>query len=339
MKTRNVSAINNDRAFVEIQGLCPAIVYVKIEALNLAGSVKIKPAVGMINALERKGCINSNTRLIESSSGSLGVALAMVCAERGYRFTCVIDPNTSEQNRKTIEAMGAEVVVVHQRDENGGFLGTRIQYIRQRIANDSNTIWLNQYANPANPAAHHDSTAKSISETFGDIDYLFIGAGTTGTLMGCKTFFRRYRPETRIIAIDSIGSVTFGFPPATRYIPGLGTSRRPEIFDPEGLDAMDRVNEADAVTMCRWLARSHGLLLGGSTGTVLAGIHSWRDRICPKDVVVAISPDLGERYLDTIYSDAWVAKHFGEKRVSGDLSVLTDRISPTVPDTASHQSG
>ncbi|MEM5346093.1 2,3-diaminopropionate biosynthesis protein SbnA [Paraburkholderia azotifigens] len=322
MKIRNVSAINNDRAFVEIQGLCPATVHVKIEAFNLAGSVKIKAAVGMIDTLEREERIAPNTRLIESSSGSLGVALAMVCAERGYRFTCVIDPNTSEQNRKTIEAMGAELVVVRQRDENGGFLGTRIQYIRQRVADDRNTIWVNQYANRANPAAHYASTARSISETFGHVDYLFIGAGTTGTLMGCKSFFRRYRPETMIIAIDSIGSVTFGFPPSTRYIPGLGTSRRPEIFDPEGLDAMERVHEADAVTMCRWLARSHGLLLGGSTGSVLAGIHSWRDRICAEDVVVAISPDLGERYLDTIYSDAWVAKRFGEKPVSGDLSFL-----------------
>ncbi len=102
---------------------------------------------------------------------------------------------------------------------------------------------------------------------------------------------------------------------------------------------MDRVSEADAVTMCRWLARSHGLLLGGSTGTVLAGIHSWRDRICPKDVVVAISPDLGERYLNDLFRWLGLQNILEKKRVSGDLSVLTDGISPTVPDTASHQSG
>ncbi|MDR7010040.1 2,3-diaminopropionate biosynthesis protein SbnA [Paraburkholderia strydomiana] len=325
MKNRNVSVINNDRAFVEIHGLCAATVNLKIEALNLAGSVKLKAAVGMIDALEIEGRIGRNTRLIESSSGSLGVALAMVCAERGYRFTCVIDPNTSEQNRKTIDAMGAEIVIVRERDVNGGFLGSRIEYIHRRLATDADTIWLNQYANPANPASHHDSTARSISEAFSAIDYLFIGAGTTGTLMGCKSFFRTHRPQTRIIAIDSVGSVTFGFPPSPRHIPGLGTSRRPEIFDPEGLDAMDRVKEEDAVTLCRWLARSHGLLAGGSTGSVLAGIHLWKDRIRPDDVVVAISPDLGERYLDTIYSDAWVAQRFGATPISADLSSLSKR--------------
>lgn len=323
MKVSSISSINDDRAFVEVRGICSGRVYLKIEALNLAGSVKLKAALGMIDALELEGGIGFDTRLIESSSGSLGVALAMVCAERGYHFTCVVDPNTSAHNRKMIAALGSEVVVVHEKDDNGGYLGSRIRYIEKTLAERTDTVWLNQYANPANPASHRNTTARSISETFPRIDQLFIGAGTTGTLMGCKSFFRRYRPETKIIAVDAIGSVTFGFPPSTRYIPGLGTSRRPEIFDPDGLDGVDRVGEADAILMCRWLARSHGLLVGGSTGTVLAGIHSRRNRIRSGDVVVAISPDLGERYLDTIYSDTWVRERFGEKPLSGDLMALS----------------
>ena len=318
----SISSLNNDLAFLEVRGLIQGKLFLKIEALNPAGSIKLKAAVGMIGALEREGRIERGARLIESSSGNLGVALAAVCAERGYAFTCVIDPNTSEQNRKTIEALGSKVVVVRERDANGGYLGSRIRYIEDVIANDPGTVWLNQYANLANPTAHHDTTARSIAENFDRIDYLFIGAGTTGTLMGCKSFFRAHRPDTRIIAVDSIGSVTFGYPPSPRFIPGLGTSRRPEIFDPEGLFALERVEEGDAVRLCRWLARSHGLLAGGSTGTVLAGLRAWSDRISQDAVVVAISPDLGERYLDTIYSDDWVREKFGEGPLAGDLQAL-----------------
>lgn len=111
-----ISGLNNDLAFLEVRGLCRGRVFLKVEALNPAGSIKLKAAAGMIGALEREGRIRHGTRLIESSSGNLGVALAAICAERGYDFTCVIDPNTSEQNRKVIEAFGAKVFGVENRD-------------------------------------------------------------------------------------------------------------------------------------------------------------------------------------------------------------------------------
>lgn len=307
----SISNIVNDDNFVKIRGLNLNRFYVKLEGLNPAGSVKLKAAVGMINDLEQKDRINANTVLIESSSGSLGVALSMVCAERGYKFTCVVDPNTSIHNIKLMQVLGATVVVVDKRDENGGFLGTRIAYINEQIAQDSKYCWLNQYANPENPRSHTTTTARSIANAFPHIDYLFIGAGTTGTLMGCVQYFREARPETKIVAVDSIGSVTFGLPPSKRYIPGLGTSRRPEIYSPEGIHAFEMIPEADAVAMCRYLARTNGLLAGGSTGTVVAGVHAWRDRLPADALVVAISPDLGERYLDTVYDDSWVIERFG----------------------------
>ncbi|WP_282091802.1 2,3-diaminopropionate biosynthesis protein SbnA [Epibacterium ulvae] len=322
-----VSDLLTDRAFVEVHGLCAARVFLKIEALNPAGSIKIKAARGMISALVQAGRIGSDTRLIESSSGNLGVALAMICAEKSIPFTCVIDPNTAESNRKTIEALGAEVVVVCNKDENGGYLGSRISYIKERVSREPNTIWLNQYANPANPGEHVRTTARAISEGFAQIDYLFVGAGTTGTLMGCRDFFIDHRPDTKIVAVDSVGSVTFGFPAGKRHIPGLGTSRRPEVFGPHGLHAVEMIEEQKAVRMCRWLARTHGLLAGGSTGTVLAGIYEWQDRLTPDDVIVSISPDLGDRYLDTIYNDAWVTQRFGADALSSDLTSNTFKNS------------
>ncbi|WFU04566.1 2,3-diaminopropionate biosynthesis protein SbnA (plasmid) [Rhizobium sp. CB3171] len=298
-------------AYLEVTDVFASRLLLKIEGLNPAGSIKLKTALSLISDLERRNLISANSRLIESSSGNLGAALAMVCAERRYRFVCVVDPNISIQNRKLISALGAEIITVDQRDENGGYLSSRIRLIEQLVAENSDYIWLNQYKNPANSSAHYETTAKAIAEKFPHIDYLFIGAGTTGTLMGCSAFFSQHRPETKIIAVDSVGSVTFGGAGGSRHIPGLGTSRKPELFNPEGIHAFLSIPEAQAVRMCRWLAQSYGVLLGGSTGTVVAGVSAYADKIRSDDVVVAISPDMGERYLDTIYSDDWVLERFG----------------------------
>jgi len=298
-------------AYLSVSHLLSANIHLKIEGLNPAGSIKLKAAVFMVSDLERRSLITQSTRLIESSSGNLGVAVALVCAERGYHFTCVVDPNISTQNKRLMAALGAEVISVDQKDENGGYLFTRIRLIEELISGNPDYIWLNQYKNPANPAAHYHTTARAIAERFPHVDYLFVGVGTTGTLMGCKAYFSEHRPRTKVIAVDSVGSVVFGAPAGPRYIPGIGTSRKPELFDPSGIHAFVRVPEADAVKMCRWLAHRYGIPLGGSTGTVVAGVRAWAKNILPDDVVVAISPDMGERYLDTIYSDPWVLAHFG----------------------------
>ena len=305
-------------SYIEVSGLLAAKIHLKIEGLNPAGSIKLKTAISIISDLERRNLISPGTRLVESSSGNLGVALAMVCAERGYEFICVVDPNISTQNKKLLFALGANVISVDKKDENGGYLLTRIRLIEKLVSDNSNYIWLNQYKNPANPAAHYHMTAKAIAGKFPHIDYLFVGVGTSGTLMGCSAYFSRHRPETKVIAVDSVGSVTFGGTGGTRYIPGLGTSRKPEIFDPEKINGFISIPEAHTIRMCRWLARHYGFLLGGSTGTVVAGAQAWADHIRPDDVIVAISPDMGERYVDTIYSDEWVLARFGNAALQID---------------------
>jgi 2,3-diaminopropionate biosynthesis protein SbnA len=300
-----------DGVFVPIEGVLDQPVFLKIEGLNLGGSVKTKTALNLIRQMETQGRLKPNSRIIESSSGNLGVALSMICAGRGYRFTCVVDPNASARNVQTMKALGADIVMITEPDENGGFLGSRIRYIQELIAREPHWLWTNQYANPANAEAHRQWTAAAIDRAFPRLDYLFVGAGTTGTLMGCVQHFQAHRPEVRIVAVDSVGSVTFGHPAGKRYIPGLGTSRRPEIFKSEGLFAMEMIEERAAIDMCRYLARSQGFLGGGSTGTVLAAVRAWRKRLPREAVVAAISPDLGERYLDTIYNDDWVAERYG----------------------------
>ncbi|MGX4687698.1 2,3-diaminopropionate biosynthesis protein SbnA [Streptomyces sp. JNUCC 63] len=301
-----------DRVFLRLDGLVPDIrLLLKIEGFNPAGSIKLKTAIGLIEDAEQWNLLRPGGHIIESSSGNLGVALSSVCAARGYRFTCVTDPNTSPQNAALIRAFGAQVVVVDTKDANGGFLQSRIDYIQDRLQEDPSLFWPNQYANQANPRIHRHRTAAAILADVPEVDHLFIGAGTTGTLMGCAAFFRERSPHTRIVAVDTAGSVTFGFPPGKRHLPGLGTSRRPELCDPDLVDDVVIVPEAEAIRMCRMIARSRGIAVGGSTGSVLAAVARKGPGLPPGSTVVAIAPDTGDRYLNTIYNDAWVEERFG----------------------------
>ncbi|MFJ6789157.1 2,3-diaminopropionate biosynthesis protein SbnA [Streptomyces angustmyceticus] len=305
-----------DDLFIRLDQLVPgSSVFLKLEGLNPAGSVKLKTAVALVEAAEDSGHCFPRTRLIESTSGNLGVALAMVCAAKGYALTCVTDPNATLQSRRLMEVLGADVVVIDVRDAQGGFLQSRIDYIRERLRRDPGLHWLNQYANPAGPRAHRDRTGRALLREIGHIDYAFIGAGTTGTLMGCAEYLRRHSPVTRIIAVDAEGSVTFGGPAARRHLPGLGTSRRPEILDTRIIDEVVLIPEADSIGMCRTLAEERGLLLGGSTGTVLCAVQEAAKDIPDGSVVAAISPDFGDRYLETVYNDAWVAERW--PRIAG----------------------
>lgn len=296
--------------FIRLKGIVPnATVHLKIEGFSSGGSIKAKTARHMFDQFEARVPVRAHgMRFIESSSGNLGLALALIAAERGHRFTCVTDPNISSQTRKLMLAVGAEVVVVDALDQNGGFLGTRIAYIHRRLEEDPGLIWLNQYANPANAGAHLRFTGPEIFAAHSNIDFLFVGAGTTGTLGGVSRYARLHSPQTRIIAVDSVGSVTFGAAPGKRYVAGLGTSARPAIADDVTMDALEMVEEAETIVMCRRLAAA-GLLVGGSTGTVLSAVARWSDRIGGA-TVVAIAPDLGDRYADSIYDNGWVEARF-----------------------------
>lgn len=290
----------------------------KLEGLNPSGSIKLKTARQLIRAAEASGRIGPGSHIIESSSGSLGIALASLAAARGYHMIVVTDPNASPRSISHMRALGAEVLVVSQRDTNGGFLQTRLKLLRRMLDSDPGIVWLNQYENPANPEAHRLYTYQEIIDACGDPDWLFVGAGTTGTLMGCMQGLVARGASTRLVAVDTTGSVTFGMPPGPRHIPGLGTSTRPPIFqDSPGLEKV-HVEEIHAIHMCRRLARDSGILVGGSTGTVLAAVAAMAPKFAPRSTVVAISPDLGERYLETIYDDGWVVERFGVKALDLD---------------------
>ncbi|EWM10636.1 LOW QUALITY PROTEIN: cysteine synthase, partial [Kutzneria sp. 744] len=259
-----------DDLYVDLRRALGLPLLLKCEAFNFAGSVKLKAAVAMVDAAERDGRLAPGSVLIESSSGNLGIALAMIAASRGYGFLCVTDSRCNTASRRLIESFGARVHMITEPDPDGGFLGARIGYVRRMCLLDERYVWLNQYANSGNWLAHHGSTAPEIAKAFPELDVLFVGAGTTGTLMGCARYFREHRPSVRIVAIDAVGSVTFGAPASPRLIPGLGTSVRPQLLDESFVDDVVHVREEDTVKMCHRLAAA-GFVFGGSTGTVVSG--------------------------------------------------------------------
>ena len=309
---------NEEELYVDLEPTFGHSVFLKCEGFNFAGSIKLKAAIEMVEAAERDGILRRGSVLVESSSGNLGVALSMIAASKGYGFVCVTDSRCNLSTKRLMQAFGSQVHVITEADPVGGLLGARINYVRSLCASDDRYVWLNQYANPQNWQAHYRNTAPAIARQFPQLDVLFVGAGTCGTLMGCARYFREWHPRVRVVAVDSVGSVTFGGPPGRRMIPGVGTGVRPPMLDESYVDDVVCVEEADTIRACHRLAAT-GFLFGGSTGTVVSGAMDWLTRHDAQDqTAVAIAPDFGERYLDTVYQANWVMDLYGEDVLSSD---------------------
>lgn len=282
-------------------------VFLKLEGFNVTGSIKIKTAIKLIEDLEQRGVARPNeTVLVESSSGNLGLALSLVCAVKGYEFICVTDPIANRAAIRGIELYGGKVILVEDRDSAGGYLGSRLKKIDQILRSTPNAVWLNQYANLANKYVHAEQTAVEIAREFEKVDWVFVGTGTTGTLGGISERLRQEFPGIKVVAVEPVGSVTFGGAPGKRSIPGIGTSVRPKLAQFANPDIVVAIDEEETVESCLSFVRDYHLLVGGSTGTVLAAVRQLTPEFMPGDTIVAISPDLGDRYLDTVYERAWV---------------------------------
>jgi 2,3-diaminopropionate biosynthesis protein SbnA len=330
---------NENDLYVDLGSVFAYPLFLKCEGFNFAGSIKLKAAAEMVEGADRDGVLTPRSILVESSSGNLGVALSMIAASQGYRFLCVTDSRCNLSTRLLMEALGAEVHVIAEPAAVGGFLGARLDYVRALCASDDRYVWLNQYTNPGNWGAHYRTTAPAIAREFPQLDVLFVGAGTTGTLTGCARYFKRWHPRVRIVAVDSVGSVTFGGPPGRRMIPGLGASVRPPMLDESLIDEVVRVDEADTIRACHRMAR-RGFLFGGSTGTVVSGAMDWlaRHELSQHELsqhgassltAVAIAPDLGERYLDTVYQNNWIEAMYGKNVLSSEFDVPVQACSPS----------
>ncbi|MFB6613130.1 2,3-diaminopropionate biosynthesis protein SbnA [Streptomyces sp. NPDC085524] len=309
---------NVDDLYVDLEWISGRPLYLKCEGFNFAGSIKLKAASEMIATAERSGELGPGDMLVESSSGNMGVAISLLASSRGYRFTCVTDSRCTLGARRLMEALGTRVHVITEPDPVDGFLGARINHVKRLVAGNDGYVWLNQYVNPGNWLAHFNTTGPEVLKSFPEVDVVFVGAGTTGTLMGSARYLKQAKPSVRIVAIDTVGSVTFGTPPGPRSIPGLGTGVRPHILDESFVDDVVHVTEPETIRVCRRLA-DRGFLFGGSTGTVVSGALSWLERCAPDPGItaVAIAPDLGDRYLDTLYNDQWVEEIYGAEALRG----------------------
>lgn len=308
-----VDQIVPDDLFLEVAGFYrDARLILKLEGYNPAGSIKLKTAVALVDEAEASGQLAPGGTIVESSSGNLGVALAVVAAARGYEFICVTDENATDAHVRQMRSLGTEVVFAERNSRDETLLAARLRLIDGFRLARPRVVWLDQYGNDENPRAHANRTARSILSEVRDVDYLFVGLGTTGTFVGCARRFRASSPATKLIGVDSVGSVTLGGPAAARHLPGIGAGVPPRLFDPQEPDGTVLVPELDAIDMCRQLAVDTGLLVGASTGSVLVAARRYEPIIETGSTVVAIAPDAGERYLNLLYSNTWVARKYGD---------------------------
>lgn len=300
----NTPMVSLDRLFPS-----PGVhVIAKLELMNPGGSMKDRPARFIIRQGLKNGTLSTHTHLIESSSGNLGVAIAMAAKVYGLKFTCVVDPKTTQTNVNILRQLGANVEIVQEPDDQGGYLKTRIQRVKELLQTIPNSFWLNQYANDLNWQSHYHGTGKEITEELEEsVDLFFAPVSTSGSILGCARRLREKFPRIRIVAVDAVGSVIFGGKPGKREIPGIGSSRVPELLNPDEIDDVVYVSDREAVEGCRSLLMTEGIFAGGSSGSVVAAIRKVLPGFSQPCRVLALFPDRGERYLDMVYNDDWVA--------------------------------
>jgi 2,3-diaminopropionate biosynthesis protein SbnA len=280
----------------------------KLEAANPTGSSKHRTAVSLLNALEAADMLGPGSTVVESSSGNLAVALAVVARERGYGFTAVVDPLTSPQNVAQIGEFGGHVEVASGVDEHGNHLRARLDLVRALVQNKG-FVWPNQYGNPANPDAHYAFTAPELwRQTGAECEAVFIPVSTGGTLAGVSRYAREVSPDVRVVAVDVEGSVALEGEPGPRQLTGIGSSRPSELVTASDYDDVIHVSAGSAVSHCRGLAEATGMYLGGSSGAVLAAVHAFLQAVEDVEVTACICPDGGDRYYGTIYSDEWLLR-------------------------------
>lgn len=302
--------------------------FAKLEQYNPGGSMKDRPALRIITQGLKSGAIHPDTVVIESSSGNMGIGLAQVCLYHKLRFICVVDRKTTAQNVALLKAYGAEIEMIEKPDPvTGEYLPGRLHRVKELLEVFENSFWPNQYANKQNAEAHHH-TMHEIFRDLGVVDFLFCATSTCGTLRGCSDYIKANHLQTKIIAVDAVGSVIFGGCKSKRLIPGHGSAIVPGLFRDDLADHCIHVSDLDCVRGCHRLAAEEALLSGGSSGAIVAAIEQFSPAIPGGSVCVGILPDRGERYLDTIYSEEWVTEHFGE--------ILTMRRQPVSADYTCH---
>lgn len=309
----------------------PAMLLAKVEYFNPGGSVKDRIALKMVEQAEKEGKIGPGGTIVEPTSGNTGIGLALVAQRRGYRCVFVCPDKVSEDKRNTLKAYGAEVVVCPTAvppEHPDSYYN-----VSDRLVAEIDGAWKpDQYANPANPQSHYESTGPEIwTQTDGRVTHFVAGIGTGGTISGTGRYLKEVSDgRVQIIGADPEGSVYSGGDGRPYLVEGVGEDFWPQAYDRDIVDGVEAVSDRESFEMTRRLAREEGLLVGGSCGTAVVAALRVAARSGPDDVIVVLLPDGGRGYLGKIFNDEWLASY-------GFLSASHEGV--TVGDVLRRKSG
>lgn len=312
-------------------GLCR--LFLKLECQNPGNSIKDRIALSMIDDAERAGRLGPGGRIVEGTAGNTGIALALVARQRGYSVTVVVPDKMSEGKISHLRAMGAEVILTRSDVEKGH--PEYYQDMAARIAAESdNAIYINQFANPANPDAHERTTGPEIwGQLAGGVDAFVAGVGSGGTMSGVGRFLRSRNPNVELILADPAGSILAPLinegrkvTPGSWLVEGIGEDFVPDILDLELIDRAYTVTDRESFLAARDLLNAEGILAGSSSGTLLAAaLRYCREQSEPKNVVTFVC-DSGAKYTDKMFNDFWMIDNgFLPRESYGDLRDLISR--------------
>lgn len=277
-----------------------AEVWLKLEGMNPAGSIKDRTARALIDDAEARGLLQPGGTIVEPTSGNTGIGLAQIAAWRGYRLILCMPSSMSAERKRTLKAYGADIVLT---DPERRMLAAREE--AERIASETGAVYPDQFSNPANPRVHYETTGPELwADMQGRIDVFVYGSGTGGTISGAGRFLKEMDPRVEVVAVEPARSpVISGGERGQHQFQGMGPGFIPENLDRTVLDRVITVYEEDAFPLGRRLAREEGLFLGMSSGAIVCAALQIAREIGPGHRVAAISPDDGARYLTTtLYS-------------------------------------
>jgi cysteine synthase A len=297
----NMTEVVGDTPLVKLGRMAHGLraeVVAKVESLNPLSSIKDRIGVAMIDAAEHEGRLKAGATVVEPTSGNTGIALAFVCAARGYKLILTMPDSMSLERRKLLKALGAELVLTLGAQGMSGAVAEA-----ERLAKSTpNSFMPNQFANPANPQAHRKTTAEEIwRDTDGRVDILVAGVGTGGTITGVAEVIKKRKPSFRAVAVEPAASPLLSQGKTGRHgIQGIGAGFVPQVLNRKIIDEIVTVTDEDAMATARRLAVEEGILAGISSGAAAwAALEIAKRAESKNKLIVVILPDSGERYLST----------------------------------------
>ncbi len=295
----------------------------KMELLNPTGTAKVRMARQMLDDAEAQGKLKRGGWIVESTSGNTGLGLAMIAAERGYRFTAVVDQHASADKLYAMQALGAEL---HYVGQHGGLATADRDAAAAHIAKTQGAYWTEQHNNPANAYAYSELADELYTVLDHELHYLIGAVGTGGSLCGTARALKQYLPALQVVGVEPVGSIIFGGEGAAYHQSGTGTPADAEIgtlIDYSLIDSGRKVSDSQAFETARYLAHHCGIFVGGSAGGVIYQALQLSKEVAAGSTIVILVCDGGEKYVHTVFNDAWMhSNNLLDQHVADELATF-----------------